>query len=131
MTAASAFLPRKHAYRAGLCGRLRDRCADCVRGQSPPSPTQTVVELVRGFATNFLAVRAARHLHNGMLARLLRCGPPWTLRPTPRDCGADCWALLQTSGRSYRAGGVATSWRKPAVFLQEVDWLAAAASACI
>ena len=37
------------------------------------SGAQTALELVRGFSSNFLAIRAARHLHNGMLARLLRC----------------------------------------------------------
>ena len=36
------------------------------------SGAQTLLELVRGFASNFLAVRAARRLHNSMLARLLR-----------------------------------------------------------
>ena len=39
------------------------------------SGTQTLLELVRIFAANFLAVRAARALHNGMLARLLRYAP--------------------------------------------------------
>ena len=39
------------------------------------SGAQTLLELVRGFAANFLAVRAARTLHNGMLAKLLRCVP--------------------------------------------------------
>ena len=64
-------LPSAEACMPWLC----DRCADCGHGRSLPAPTQTVVEFVRGFACNFLAVRAARHLHNGMLARLLRCAP--------------------------------------------------------
>lgn len=37
------------------------------------SGAQTAVELLRSFTANFLGIRAARHLHNGMLARLLRC----------------------------------------------------------
>lgn len=36
------------------------------------SVAQTLLELVRGFSSNFLAIRCARHLHNGMLAKLLR-----------------------------------------------------------
>lgn len=36
------------------------------------SCAQTLLELVRGFSSNFLAVRCARHLHNGMLSKLLR-----------------------------------------------------------
>ena len=34
---------------------------------------QTLLELGRGFLSNFLAVRATRYLHATMLSRLLRC----------------------------------------------------------
>ena len=35
-----------------------------------------LLELCRGFLANFLAVRAARHLHATMLGKLLRCVLP-------------------------------------------------------
>jgi hypothetical protein len=54
------------------------------------SGAQTLLELVRGFSSNFLAIRAARHLHNGMLARLLRwvftASLMWHLHRTDSVC---------------------------------------------
>jgi hypothetical protein len=78
------------------------------------SGAQTALELVRGFSSNFLAIRAARHLHNGMLARLLRCGPtsgiPNTLNclPEPDDFWGG-WLAMWHPHQCNGSSGLLTS----------------------